>query len=278
MAAALVFGVACFIALSPSESQAEDQRQGGFQVPEGIGITQELGARVPGDLTFRDEHGRTVQLQDYFGEKPILLQLVYLECPMLCNLSSDGLIHSLTELKQDVGADFEVLTVSFDPREGPKLAAAAKKTAVRRYGRDGADAGWHFLTGKEPEIRKLADTVGFTYEYDEKTEQYAHAAGLMVLTPDGTVSRYLYGVEYRARDLRLSLVEASAGEIGSLTDQILLLCYHYNPITGRYGLAIVSALRIAGVATVILIGGGIVTMLRRERQNQSHAAEASTID
>jgi protein SCO1/2 len=197
---------------------------------------------------------------------------------MLCNLSSDGLIRSLSVLKQDVGADFTVLTVSFDPREGPKLAAAAKKTAVRRYGRDGADAGWHFLTGEQPAIRRLAETVGFTYEYDEKTNQYAHAAGLMILTPDGTVSRYLYGIEYPARDLRLSLVEASSGEVGSLTDQILLLCYHYNPITGRYGLAIFSALRIAGVATVLLVGGGIVTMLRRERQNQLLAAEASIID
>jgi protein SCO1/2 len=195
---------------------------------------------------------------------------------MLCNLSSDGLIHSLGALKQDVGTDFEVLTVSFDPREGPKLAAAAKRTALRRYGRDGADAGWHFLTGEEPSIRKLAEAVGFAYEYDEKNQQYAHAAGLMVLTPDGTVSRYLYGIEYPPRDLRLSLVEASAGEIGSLTDQILLLCYHYNPTTGRYGLAIFRTLRIAGVATVLLLGGGIVYMLRRERQSQQHTTEATT--
>ena len=231
-----------------------------------VTIEQKPGAQVPAGLTFRDERGQVVRLGDYFGRKPIILHLVYLECPMLCNITSDSLVRTLKVMDFEVGTEFLVLTVSFDPRETPKLAAAAKRTAVKRYGRDGAEQGWHFLTGEPPAIERLTDAVGFRYAWNLKLGQYAHGAGIIVLTPEGRVSRYLNGVEYPARDVRLALVEASNHEIGSVIDQALLLCYPYDPHTGKYGWAIHRILQAAGLTTLGVLAGSILMMLWRERR------------
>jgi protein SCO1/2 len=262
----LLTGGAYVAVVSASRDDQGNSRISPNDLPTDVGIDQKLNAQVPLDIRLRDESGAAVQLRDLVQDKPIILNLVYYECPMLCNMTMDGQVRSLTELSLDAGEDFTALTVSFDPRENHELAAEAKRTALKRYGRDHANRGWRFLTGDEAETRRLADAVGFRYKFDATTGQYAHAAGLVVLTPDGTVSRYLYGVEFPPRDLRLALVEASDGNIGSPTDQVLLLCYHYDPTTGKYGLAIMNLLRLAGLVTVIGMGTAIVVMIRRERR------------
>jgi protein SCO1/2 len=223
----------------------------------------------------RDETGADVALGDLLDGKPIILTPVYYKCPMLCNMTMDGQVRCLTELTLNAGEDYTALTVSFNPRETHELAAAAKRTAMKRYGRPGAERGWRFLTGDEAEVRRLMDTVGFRYQFDPVTGEYAHGAGLIVLTPQGKVSRYLYGVDFPQRDLRLALVEASGGNIGTTNDQVLLLCYHYDPTTGRYGLAIMNVLRLAGVATVLGLAGAIFVMARRERTSQAAAVESA---
>lgn len=235
-----------------------------------IGIDQKLDAQVPLDLMFRDETGRSVKLGDYFGEKPVILNLAYFECPMLCNMTRDGLIKTLRTMTFQAGREFTVLTVSFNDREGTKLAAAAKRKAMTLYARDGAGEGWHFLTGDKASIERLTLAVGFRYAWDQNAGLFAHAAGVIVLTATGRVSRYLNGVEFEARDLQLALVESSEEKIGSPTDQVLLFCYQYDPATGRYGLAILRAVRVAGVATVVVLFGGIALLIRRERR--SHEA------
>ena len=199
----------------------------------GVRFDQKLDAQVPLDLEFNDEQGRPATLRESFGGKPVVLLLVYFKCPMLCGVELDALSRSLEEMKLTAGREFNVVAVSFDPREGPQLARAKRDNYLKRYRRAGAEQGWRFLTGGEPSIRALADTVGFQYRFDKQTGQYAHAAGLMVLTPQGRLSRYLYGIEYPPRDLNLALVEASQNQIGSLADQLLLLCYHYDPTTGK---------------------------------------------
>ncbi len=232
-----------------------------------VAFDQNLGAQVPLDLTFRDETGQTVRLSQYFGgEKPVILTLGYYECPMLCTLELNALARSLKPLTFDVGKQFEVVTVSIDPREAPSLAAAKKRGYLERYGRPGAENGWHFLTGDEPEIKRLADTVGFRYVYDPKSGQFAHAAGIMVLTPQGKLARYFYGLDYPARDLRFALMEASARRIGSPIDQLLLYCFHYDPTTGKYNFMIMAALRILGVATMMSLGTFMFVMFRRDRR------------
>jgi protein SCO1/2 len=235
------------------------------EVIERVGIDQKLGGQLPREIRLRDESGRPVTLAEFYGEKPIILNLVYLRCPMLCNMTMDGLLRSLQTLPLNVGDDFTVLTVSFDPREGPELASQARKTALRRYDRPGAERGWRFLTGDEEDLRKLTGAVGFRYAYDPEREQYAHAAALVVLTPEGKISRYLTGVEFPARDLRLSLVEASDSKIGSALDRAILLCFHYDPVTGKYGLAILNVIRILGVATVLAVSAMVLVLVRRER-------------
>lgn len=232
-----------------------------------VGFDQRLNERVPLDVVLRDEQGRAVTLGDYFGPRPVVLTLVYYECPMLCTQVLNSLVGSLTTLSLDPGTDFELVTVSFDPRETPMLAAAKKATYLERYRRAGAEQGWHFLTGDEASIRRLTGAVGFRYVYDQDVQQYAHPAGITVLTPDGRLSRYLYGIEYGPRDLRLALVDASAGRVGTAVDRLLLYCYHYNPATGRYGFVVMTIVRLAAVATVLCIGGFIIMMRRRERAN-----------
>jgi protein SCO1/2 len=231
-----------------------------------VGIDQRLNRQIPLDLAFRDESGRSVQLREYFGKKPVILTLVYYECPMLCTLVLNDLLRSMKEITLNVGEDFDVLTVSFDPREKPELAAGKKQSYIGRYRRAGAAGGWHFLTGDQPSIEALTRAVGFRYAFDPQTGQFAHASAIMVLTPEGRLARYFYGVEYSPRDLRLSLVEASANRIGTPADQVLLFCFHYDPTTGKYGLAIMNALRAASLATVFGLAMLVWGMSRRSRR------------
>jgi protein SCO1/2 len=227
-----------------------------------VGIEQRLNEQVPLGLVFRDESGKTVTLRDYFGPKPVILNLVYYKCPMLCSEVLSGLVSALKILKFDVGNQYNVLTVSFNPRETPDLAAAAKAQYLKRYGRPGAAEGWHFLTGPEPSITALAQAVGFEYQYDAQTDQYAHATAIMILTPDGRVAQYYYGVEFAPKDLRLGLIQASSGKIGNLVDEVLLYCYHYDPATGKYGAVITRILKLSGIATIVLIGGMVWILFR----------------
>ena len=227
-----------------------------------VGIEQRLNEQIPLGLGFRDERGETVSLHDYFGQKPVILNLVYYKCPMLCSEVLSGLVSSLKILKFDVGNQYNVLTVSFNPRETPDLAAAAKAQYLKRYGRPGAAAGWHFLTGPEDSIAALAQAVGFEYQYDAQTGQYAHATAVMILTPEGRVAQYYYGVEFAPKDLRLGLIQAASGKIGNLVDEVLLYCYHYDPATGKYGAVITRILKLSGIATILLLGGMVWILFR----------------
>ena len=229
-----------------------------------VAIEQKLNGQVPLDLVFRDEEGRERKLAEFFGQKPVILSLVYYDCPMLCTQVLNGLVAGMKPLKFDAGKEFEVVTVSFDPREGPALAREKKEAYLQRYGREGAGAGWHFLTGGQASIDALTDAVGFRYAWDEETKQFAHASAIMILTPEGKLSRYFYGIDYPPKDMRLGLVEASNNRIGSPVDQILLYCFHYDPRTGKYGFAIMNGLRAAGVATFLGLGLLIFVLKRRE--------------
>jgi protein SCO1/2 len=231
-----------------------------------VRIDQKLDGQVPLDLAFRDETGREVRLREYFGSKPVVLSLVYYECPMLCNEVLNGLVRTLKALSFTPGKEFTVVTVSFDARETPALAAAKKRTYLNRYRREGADAGWHFLTGDQAAIDRLTEAVGFRYAFDAESNQFAHASAIMVVTPQGKLSHYFYGIEYAPRDLRLGLVEASAERIGSSVDQLLLYCYHYDPTTGKYGPVIMNIVRVAGVVTVIGILALILALRRRRKE------------
>lgn len=230
-----------------------------------VRIEQKLNAQVPLDLTFRDEAGQTVALGKFFQQKPVILALVYYECPMLCNMTLNGLVRSLQSIALNAGDDFQLVAVSINPRESPQLAMAKKETYLEKYQRHNAMYGWHFLTGKEENIQALANAVGFRYAYDPVIKQYAHAAGIMVATPDGRLSRYFYGIEFPARDLRLGLVEASQNKIGSPVDQMLLYCYHYDPVSGKYGLAIQHLLQVLGSATALALGAFLFVNFRRDR-------------
>jgi protein SCO1 len=244
-------------------------------VLRGVGLEQRLGREVPRDLVFRDESGGTIRLADLLGHGPVILTLNYYRCPMLCTMELNGLVASLRTLALDPGKDFRLVTVSIDPRETPDLASAKKAIYVRSYGRPGAAEGWRFLTGEEPAIRRLSESVGYTYAYDEASGQFAHAAGILILTPSGRISRVFYGIDFPPRDLRLALVESSEGRIGRLTDKLLLFCYHYDPATGRYGFAALSAMRLAGALTAAGAASVIFLMLRRERRRRSPAATES---
>jgi protein SCO1/2 len=241
-----------------------------------VKIEQHLDQQIPLDAEFKDETGRAVQLSEYFNKgKPVVLALVYYQCPMLCNQILNGLTTSLRAQSFDVGREFEVLAVSFDPRETPALAADKKQSYVTRYNRPGTENGWHFLTGDDANIHRLTDAAGFYYNYDAKTNQFAHASGIMVLTPEGKLSRYFYGIDYNARDLRLGLVEASNNKIGSVTDQLLLYCYHYDPATGKYAW-VVNIYRWAGGATVVCIVG-LLFILRRRNKKLSVASSQLSV-
>ncbi len=235
---------------------------------QGVGIDQNLNAQVPLELTFKDENGQTVRLGQYFRQKPVVLALVYYECPGLCDMILNGLSHAMEQMSLNIGSDYDVVTVSFNPKETWMLANAKKANYVEKYNRAGAKEGWHFLTGDEAAIKSLADTVGFHYKYDPINKQFAHASGIMVLTPEGKIARYFYGIEYKPRDLRLGLVEASANKIGTPADQVILFCYHYDPMTGKYGVPIKRAIQVVGTATALSLFGFVFVMLRRERHLQ----------
>jgi protein SCO1/2 len=230
-----------------------------------IGFDQKLGDALPLDIAFRDEAGKPVRLRDYFGKKPVVLTLNYYGCPMLCTVTLSGLASALNILSIDAGREFEVVTVSFDPKEDAALAAQTKASHLARYKRPTAEAGWHFLTGDQASIDRLTKAVGFRYAWDAETKQFAHPAGLVVLTPAGTIARYLYGIEYAPRDLRFALVEASAGKIGTLVDQAIIYCYQYDPMTGRYSASIMRILRTLSSVTVLALAIFIAVMLWRER-------------
>ena len=236
------------------------------KLPGKVAIAQKLGNQIPLETMFRDERGNVVRLKEYFNHgKPVLLNFVYFNCPMLCPMVLEGLTTAMTELKFDAGDKYEVITVSIDPRDKPEQAAEFKERYIKRYGRLNAVNGWHFLTGPDNAIKALADSVGFQYAYDGTQNQFAHGAALMVLTPQGVLSRYLYGFQYKARDLRLAIAEASGNKVSTPTDQVLLLCYHYDPSTGKYSADAMLFVRAGGVASVIGLGSFIFIMLRRER-------------
>jgi protein SCO1 len=235
---------------------------------EFVGIEQHLNAEVPGDIEFRDELGNPVKLSDYFGHgRPVILNLGYYQCPMLCSELLEGLVGSMKVLTFDLGKDFDVVTVSFDPRETPEMAAEKKRDIIKRYGRVNAAQGWHFLTGKPDQINALTKSVGFQYQFDPKTEQYAHAAAIVMLTPDRHISGYFYGVEFSPKDLRLGLVQASQNTIGNIGDQVLLYCYHYDPRTGKYGAVISNILKLSGLATMLILGTFMFVMFRADRRS-----------
>jgi len=243
-----------------------------------VGIDQHLNEQLPLNLHFRDEAGKEVALGDYFNKRPVILSLVYYRCPMLCGEVLNGLTSSLNVVNFDMGRDFDVLSVSIDPRETPDVAAKIKGVYLRRYSRHSATSqqGWHFLTGNQDQIDQLAKAVGFHYVYDPRINQYAHASGIQVVTPDGRLSQYYYGIEYSPKDLRLGLIEASKNHIGTVVDKLILYCYHYDPTTGHYGAIAMRVLRISGIVTVLLLGGFIITMARRDvragRQNTGRTA------
>ncbi|HET7294296.1 MAG TPA: SCO family protein [Vicinamibacteria bacterium] len=231
-----------------------------------IGFDQKLGGEVPLDLRFRDERGRDVALRDYFGARPVVLSLNYYGCPMLCTVTLNGLASALDVLTSfDVGREFEVVTVSFDPKEGPPLAAKKKAQHLGRYKRPTADAGWHFLTGDQAAIDALTKAVGFRYAWDEETRQFAHPAGVVVLTPEGRISRYLYGIEYAPKDLKFALMESARGRIGSFVEQAILYCYRYDPMTGRYSASIMRVMRTGAILTVLGLVAFVSLSLFRER-------------
>ena len=242
-----------------------------------VGITQNLGAQIPPGLVFRDEEGKSVLLGDFFGKKPIVLSLVYFDCPALCTEVLNGELRTMRSISLDLGKDFDAVTVSFEPKDTPALARAKRDVYAGQYGRPEAAQNWHFLTGEQASIDALTGAVGFRYAYDASIRQYAHAAAILVLTPDGRIDRYFYGVTYPARDLRLGLVEASEGKIGSLTDHALLYCYQYDPETGKYGLVIMNVLRATGGLTVLLLGLFIWAMFLRERRQQRSAARTGDV-
>ena len=267
--------------LSISLASAQTMSQGIMGPPsnvrpphlENVGIDQHLDAQVPPNLTFTDDAGRSVMLGDYFGQKPLILNLVYFHCTMLCGEELQGLASAMKLVKFDVGKEFEVVTVSFDPRETPAMAATKKKDFVERYGRPGAADGWHFLTGSADSIDALAKAVGFKYQYDSRTNQYAHATAIMILTPQGHISRYLYGVDFPPKDLRLGLVEASQQKIGNPVDQVLLYCYHYDPASGKYGAVISNILKLGGALTIVLLGGLLLVLFRLDRAASRRMAQ-----
>jgi len=241
-----------------------------------VGIDQRLNEQAPLDAVFKDEQGQEVRLGRFFKGKPVVLSLVYYSCPMLCTQVLNGELGAFRNVSFNIGEQFEVVTISFDARETPPLALAKKQTYIKGYNRPGGEAGWHFLTGDEANIKRLAEAVGFHYAWDEQTKQFAHASGIMVLTPEGKLGRYFYGIDYPPKDLRLALVEASQNKIGTPVDALMLYCYHYDPATGKYGVVVMNVLRVAGIVTVIMIVG-MILVLRKRGPNSALATRESEI-
>ena len=260
----------------PPPMTSETASDGKPRMLEGVAIDQKLDAQLPLDLMFNDESGTQVRLGDYFGKRPVVLSLVYYNCPMLCNQVLNGLTGSMDTLSFDVGKEFEVVTVSFDPRETSELARRKKETYIQWYKRPGASEGWHFLTGDKHSIEKLTEAVGFRYRYDPATDQFAHASGIMLATSQGKLARYFYGIDYAPRDLKLGLIETSENKIGTPVDKLVLYCYHYDPAAGKYGPVVMNIIRVGGAATVI----GFVAMLlwmRRRTSARQHAGAGGAL-
>ncbi|MBI3405333.1 MAG: SCO family protein [Acidobacteria bacterium] len=260
--AAIVFVILAFCV------SANAKRQTPADVIKSVGFDQKLDEQLPLDATFRDEAGKEIALHEYFGRKPVLVAFVYYDCPMLCTMELNGIVKTLRAVSMQPARDFEVVIVSFDPKETAALAAEKKNIYLKFYARGGTDAGWHFLTGDAKSIERTTQAAGFRFAFDDETKQYAHVSGILIATPEGKISRYFYGIEYAPRDVKLGLVEASSGKIGSLADHVLLFCYHYDPKTGKYSFMIMSVVRALGIATVALIVGFILFNLWRERRRE----------
>ena len=256
-----------YIAALALLSRPSSAQQGPPPILREVSIAQRLNESIPPEIIFRDENGMAVHLGDYFGKKPIVLSLVYFDCPALCTEVLNGELRTMKAITLDLGKDFDAITVSFEPKDTPELAKAKRDVYAGQYGRPGARENWHFLTGDQPSIDALTQAAGFHYAYDSASRQYAHAAAILVLTPNGRIARYFYGVQYPARDFRLGLVEASEGKIGTPTDRALLYCYQYDPATGKYGLIVMNVVRAAGVLTVLVLGIFMFVMFRRERNH-----------
>lgn len=258
--------VAALLVLATAPASAATEPAADVRPPalREVGIDQRLGESLPLDAPFHDDHGQAVTLGDFFGRKPVVLVMTYFECPMLCTLALNGLGKTLKTMSFEPGKEFDVVAVSFDPRDTPETAAKKKAAYVADYGRAGTADGWHFLTGEQAAIERVAKAIGFRYTWVPEEKQFAHAAAIMVATPDGRLARYFYGVEYAGRDLRLGLVEAADHTIGSAVDALLLFCYQYDPATGKYGAIALNLVRAGGVATVLALGAFMVVMFRRE--------------
>jgi protein SCO1/2 len=272
MAALVSAGPAGAQGLAPDHVDAAGAKPG---LLAKIGIDQKIGDTLPLDLPLTDESGREVTLGQYFGKRPVILALVYYECPMLCTQVLNGLVTSIGILNFEVNKEFDVVAVSFNPKEGPGLASQKKAAYVQRYGRPQSAPGWHFLTGTQASIDRLTKAVGFRYAYDERIGQYAHGAGIEIVTPHGMLSKYFYGIEFSSRDIRLGLIEASSDRIGTPIDDVLLLCYHYDPSTGKYGAAILGMVRAGGVALILAFAVFLTINVRRDRATAREAASAS---
>lgn len=278
----VVFATAlALVAVAPAEAQRMEPAPSDL---EEVGVAEHPDAQIPLDLAFRDATGERVTLKEFFdGTRPVILTMNYSNCPMLCSLQLNGLLEGLQGLEWDLGENFQMITVSIDPKESPERAALTKQKYLKMYGRPGVGDGWHMLTGNEENIRKLAGTVGFGYSFVEDTGEYAHAAVTFILTPDGRVSRYLYGIEYDPQTLRLSLVEAADGKVGSTFDQFLLTCFHYDATKGRYGPAAVKIMRMGALVTVVVLGGALLMFWRSDIrrpnvQNSPEPAEEKNTD
>ncbi|HLN28685.1 MAG TPA: SCO family protein [Gemmataceae bacterium] len=275
--------VVCFLGLALLAGAAWGQGMGnGIMSPppnvrppglKNVGIQQNLNQQIPPDLIFTDDLGRKVRLGDYFAQKPLILNFVYYGCPMLCGEELNGLESTLRVLKFDLGKEFEVITISFDPKDTPEMAAKKKDQFLRRYNRPGAERGWHFLVGQPAAIDAVTKAAGFQYQYDEKTGQFAHSTAILVLTPKGKIAQYYYGIEYPPKDLRLALVEASENRIGNVMDELLLYCYHYDPEKGKYSATVMRVLRLMGVATMLCLGALLFVLIRRNPDNFHGAAQ-----
>ncbi|HWP30383.1 MAG TPA: SCO family protein [Fimbriimonadales bacterium] len=264
----LLFALCLSISFSqappPSIAEKRDTTEKQQTMTSGVTIEQHLDEQLPLDTVFFDENGKEVPLATFFGERPVILGLVYYRCPALCNRIITGIIESLKVVSFDAGKEFDVVLISIDPTESPELAAETKQSILKRYDRPQSENGWHLLVGSQESILSVADTVGFRYKYDPVRKQYVHAAGIFVITPQGKISQYFYGIEYPPRDLRLALVQSAENKIGTLVDQVLLYCMVYDPATGKYGLAILRLVQLAGLVTVIALGIFIYRMFRQE--------------
>ena len=240
-------------------------------LPEALkktGIEQKLGGQMPLDTEFKDESGNTVKLGEFFNKgRPVVIAFVYYECPMLCNEVLNGLTGTLKGISFDAGKDFDVVAISFDARENdkPELARNKKDSYMARYGRPGTEKGWHFLTGTEASIRSATEAAGFGFQWDEKSNQFAHAGGIMITTPDGKLARYFYGIDYSPKDVKFGIMESAESRVGNPAEQLLLYCYHYDPSTGKYGLAVLTIMRIGAVLTILGMGAMGLVFWRRNK-------------